>query len=83
MSEAKTPEPMASQGYVIEQIVGGSRLHSANGLAFGPDGRLFIASVLGESLFALDIATGHVEVVVAPFAGESDDLLFTPDGDMI
>ena len=36
-----------------------------------------------ESIFALDIATGAVTVEVGPFAGEADDLLFTPDGDLI
>ncbi len=70
-------------GYAIERIVAGSGLHTANGIAFGPDGRLYVASVCGESLFALDIATGAVTVEVPPFAGESDDLLFTPDGDLI
>ena len=73
----------ASPGWAIERIVEASGFHTANGLAFGPDGRLYVASVLGESIFALDLATGVIEVVVAPFAGEADDLLFTPGGDMI
>ena len=70
-------------GYAIERIVAGSGLHTANGVSFGPDGRLYIASVSGESIFALDTATGAVSVEVGPFAGEADDLLFTPDGDLI
>ena len=74
---------VASPGYMIERIVDGSSLHTANGLAFGLDGRLHIASVMGESIFALDFATGVIEVVVAPLAGESDDLLFTSSGDLI
>ena len=73
----------AAPGYTLELIVEGSGFHTANGLAFGPDGRLYVASVLGESIFALNIATGAIEVAVAPFAGESDDLLFTPGGDLI
>ena len=70
-------------GYAIERIVAGSGLHTANGVSFGPDGRLYVASVCGESIFALDIATGAVTVEVGPFAGEADDLLFTRDGDLI
>ncbi len=70
-------------GYTITRIVEGSGFHTANGVAFGPDGRLFAASVLGESIFALDLASGAIEVAVGPLPGESDDLLFTPDGDMI
>ena len=76
-------DPSTAPGYTIERIVEGSGFHTANGLAFGPDGRLYVASVLGESVFALDVATGTIEVAVAPFAGESDDLLFTPGGDLI
>ena len=70
-------------GYTIERIVAGSGLHAANGIAFGPDGRLYVASVPGESIFALDTATGAVTVEVEPFAGEADDLVFTPEGDLI
>ena len=39
--------------------------------------------MMGESIFALDLAAGAVETVVGPFAGESDDLVFTDDGDLI
>ncbi len=70
-------------GYAIERIVAGSGFHTANGIAFGPDGRLYVASVSGESIFALDIASGAITVEVGPFAGECDDLLFAPDGDLI
>ena len=73
----------APPGYVIERVVEGSGFHTVNGLAFGPDGRLFVASVLGESIFTLDLHTGDIAVQEAPVAGESDDLLFTPEGEMI
>ena len=70
-------------GFVVEQIVEGSGFHTVNGVAFGPDGRLFAASVAGESIFALDIGTGAIESIVGPPAGEADDLAFSPGGDMI
>ncbi len=75
--------PTAAQGYAVERIVDGSGFHTANGVAFGPDRRLYVASVLGESIFALDLATGAIETAVGPFAGESDDLVFTQAGDLI
>ncbi len=77
------PSYTIEPGYAIEQIVAGSGFHTANGIAFGPDGRLWVASVSGESIFALDIATGAITVEVGPFAGECDDLLFAPGGDVI
>lgn len=75
------PELVA--GYEIKQIVAGSGFHSLNGVAFGPDGRLFAASVAGESIFALDLSTGHVETIIGAPEGEADDLLFTREGEMI
>lgn len=70
-------------GFGIERIVEGSAFHTVNGLGFGPDGRLHVASVMGESIFALDVATDVVAVAVGPPLGESDDLVFTPGGDLI
>ena len=70
-------------GHAIERIVAGSPFHTANGVAFGPDGRLYVASVSGESIFALDVATGAVTVEVGPSPGEADDLAFAPGGDLI
>lgn len=70
-------------GFAVEQIVEPSGFHTVNGVAFGPDGRLFAASVGGESIFALDIATGAIESIVGPPAGEADDLAFGPHGDMV
>ena len=70
-------------GFAVEQIVEASCFHTVNGVAFGPDGRLFAASVGGESIFALDVATGAVESIVGPPAGEADDLAFSPRGDMV
>ena len=70
-------------GFVIEQIVEASGFHTINGVAFGPDGRLFAASVGGESIFALDVTTGAIETIVGPPAGEADDLAFSATGDMV
>lgn len=76
-------EPTLAAGWTMECIVPPSPFHTANGAAFGPDGRLFVASVVGEAIVALDLATRTVEEVEPGPAGEADDLVFTPEGDMI
>ncbi len=82
-SDHRADSPTLSPGYRIERIVEGSGFHTLNGVAFGPDGRLFAASMSGESLFALDLASGQIETVVGPPLGMGDDLIFTAGGDIL
>lgn len=59
-------------------------LWGSNGVAFGPDGRLYVAQFLAGQISAVDPATGDVEVVV-PMDGpvqSPDDLAFGADGSM-
>lgn len=59
-------------------------LWGSNGVAFGPDGRLYAAQFLAGQISAVDPADGDVEVVV-PMDGpvqSPDDLAFGPDGSM-
>ncbi|SFM50503.1 Sugar lactone lactonase YvrE [Streptomyces sp. cf124] len=59
-------------------------LWGSNGVAFGPDGRLYVAQFLAGQISAVDTATGDVEVVV-PMDGpvqSPDDLVFGADGSM-
>ncbi|WP_128379477.1 SMP-30/gluconolactonase/LRE family protein [Streptomyces cavernae] len=61
-----------------------NRLWGSNGVAFGPDGRLYVAQFLAGQISAVDPATGDVEVVV-PMDGpvqSPDDLSFGADGSM-
>ncbi|GHF53359.1 hypothetical protein GCM10017566_28450 [Amycolatopsis bartoniae] len=53
-------------------------------MAFGPDGRLYVAEFLGGRISAVDVASGDVEVVVPPGGPvqSPDDLAFGPDGSM-
>ncbi|REJ83334.1 MAG: hypothetical protein DWQ36_23750 [Acidobacteria bacterium] len=60
----------------------GAAIRGANGIAFGPDGRLWVASVVTPGLLALDPESGeiverlgHDDDATAP-----DDLAFAPDG---
>ncbi|CAM5512283.1 hypothetical protein SALBM311S_05750 [Streptomyces alboniger] len=59
-------------------------LWGSNGVAFGPDGRLYVAEFLAGRISALDIATGDLDVIV-PMDGpvqSPDDLAFGADGSM-
>lgn len=60
------------------------RLWGSNGVAFGPDGRLYVAEYLAGRISAVDPATGDVDVVVpmdSPVQSP-DDLAFGADGSM-
>jgi sugar lactone lactonase YvrE len=59
-------------------------LRGSNGIAFGPDGRLYVAQFLGGRIGAVDLASAEVEDVV-PAGGPieaPDDLAFGADGSM-
>lgn len=73
-----------AEGWSIERLTPPSRLHGANGLRTGPDGRLYVAQVTGSQISAIDIATGAIEVV-SPMGGAivgPDDLAFDSSGNM-
>ncbi|MER6158883.1 hypothetical protein ABT147_25560 [Streptomyces sp. NPDC001868] len=61
-----------------------SPLWGSNGVAFGPDGRLYVAQFLAGQISAVDTATGDVDIVVpmdSPVQSP-DDLAFGADGSM-
>ena len=61
-----------------------SSFHGTNGIAFGPDGRLYVADFLGGRISAVDLTTAEIDVVV-PAGGvvqSPDDLAFGADGSM-
>ncbi|AOS64484.1 gluconolactonase [Actinoalloteichus hymeniacidonis] len=61
-----------------------NQLWGSNGVAFGPDGRLYVAQYLGGQISAVDLSSGDVEVVVSPDGPvrSPDDLAFGSDGSM-
>lgn len=61
-----------------------NRLWGSNGVAFGPDGRLYVAQFLAGQISAVDPATGDLDVIV-PMDGpvqSPDDLAFGANGSM-
>ncbi len=75
------PEPAGATVTVLSQ---GGPLHGANGVIFGPDGRLYVASVSSSEVAAVDPETGAVLERWGPEEGVNgpDDLIFGPDGSM-
>ncbi|MFB6847811.1 SMP-30/gluconolactonase/LRE family protein [Streptomyces sp. NPDC056373] len=71
-------------GRRVQRLNPPNPLWGSNGVAFGPDGRLYVAQFLAGQISAVDPATGDLEVVV-PVDGpvqSPDDLAFGADGSM-
>nr|WP_083332606.1 hypothetical protein [Hyphomonas sp. Mor2] len=70
------------QGAELEVIATGANIAGANGIHFGPDGLLYIASVIGSDLTVIDPQSGD-EVKRLTFADGvigPDDVAFASDG---
>ena len=84
-SQITVPEADASdvQGLVsLETIATGANIAGANGIHFGPDGLLYITSVIGSDLTVIDPSSGEelkrftaADGVIGP-----DDVAFASDG---
>src|SRR5438552_18031839 len=76
--------PSSAEGWSLEQLTAPSRLFGANGLRTGPDGRVYVAQVVGSQISALDIGTGHLETISAK-GGDiiaPDDVAFDLGGNL-
>src|SRR5689334_7966232 len=73
-------EAVAHARYHLDTIVPPSAMHGVHGLAFGPDGALYGASIVGNSLYRIDVRSGAVKTFVGPPEGGADDLAFSTDG---
>ena len=76
--------PRLAEDWQCSRVCGPSPLCGANGMRFGPDGRLHVAQAYGGQVSTLDPTTGEAEVV--PSLGEEirspDDLAFDSSGTM-
>lgn len=74
----------AAAGWSLERLTPPSRLYGANGLAAGPDGRLYVAQVGGSQVSAIDVDSGAISTV-SPMGGAivaPDDLVFDEAGNL-
>ena len=78
------PEPSEPTEATVTVLAQGGPLHGTNGVYFGPDGRLYVASVSSAAVAALDPESGAILERWGPEEGVKgpDDLTFGPDGSM-
>jgi sugar lactone lactonase YvrE len=71
-----------AKGWTASRITPPSTLFGANGMRFGPDGRLYVAQAFGSQISAIDITSGAV-ATISPIGGPivgPDDLVFDSRG---
>ena len=80
-SDRPPAEPIESEA-TVEVLVRGSHFRGTNGIHFGPDGLLYVASVVTPALAAIDPESGEIKTQwgAAEGAKGPDDLAFGPDG---
>ena len=77
--KAETPPP---KEYSQQFLVPGSWFHGVHGLAFNKDDQLFAGSVIGQTLYRVQVDSGEVDRVIDPPTGMADDIAFADDGTM-
>jgi sugar lactone lactonase YvrE len=76
-----TPAPPPKE-YNQQFLVPGSWFHGIHGLAFNKDDQLFAGSVVGQTIYRVQVDSGEVDRVVTEPAGMADDIAFADDGTM-
>ena len=71
-------------GVTVRTLVDGAPIHGSNGLYFGPDGNLYIASFGGNEIVKMDPNSGRILDRIGLERGvySPDDLTFGPDGSL-
>jgi len=74
----------AAPDWTLSRLAPPSRLHGANGIRTGADGRIYVAQVPGSKISAIDPDSGAIETICAidgPVTAP-DDLVFDDAGNM-
>lgn len=66
----------------VEVLASGANISGANGIHFGPDGLLYVTSVVGSDITLIDPETGNVAKRLSTADGVigPDDVAFASDG---
>jgi sugar lactone lactonase YvrE len=80
----KDDDPVTGNGYEVNEIVKGAVLHGTNGLNFGPNGNLYVASFLGQEIVEMNKQDGSIIKRIGRDMGVNspDDLVIGPDGSL-
>jgi sugar lactone lactonase YvrE len=68
--------------YRQQLLVPGSWFHGVHGLAFSKEDQLFAGSVIGQTIYRVQVDNGDVDVFIDAPAGMADDIAFAEDGTM-
>ena len=84
LQQSDAEASLTAAALVRRDLVTGATLNGANGIYFGPDGNLYVASFAGSEIVALNPRNGKI---VARFGEDQgvlvpDDITFGPDGSM-
>lgn len=81
-TKSSAPAPAPAKEYQQQILVPGSWFHGVHGLAFDKDDQLFAGSVVGQTIYRVQVDSGEVEVAVGPEKGMADDIAFAENGMM-
>lgn len=83
-SVAQQAQPDPPKEYRQQLLVPGSWFHGVHGLAFNKDDQLFAGSVIGQTIYRVQVDSGDVDVFIeGPGSiGMADDIAFADDGTM-
>jgi sugar lactone lactonase YvrE len=84
---AASPKPAPGtatppKSFVTQILVPGSYFHGVHGLAFNKDDQLFAGSVVGQTIYRVNVDGGDVDIAVDAPAGMADDIAIAADGTM-
>jgi hypothetical protein len=81
LAQQATP-PVPAKEYNQQILVPGSWFHGVHGLAFNKDDQLFAGSVIGQSIYRVQVDSGEVDRFIGEPNGMADDIAFADDGTM-
>lgn len=73
----------AAHAQTLTTLVPGSAFHGVHGVRFAPNGELYAGSVIGQTLYAVNVSTGAVRTVEGPPLGMADDIAFGAGGQVV
>jgi sugar lactone lactonase YvrE len=81
---AQQAQPDPPKEYRQQLLVPGSWFHGVHGLAFNKDDQLFAGSVVGQTIYRVQVDSGDVDVFIEGpgSVGMADDIAFAEDGTM-